>query len=83
MVPNTEGAIVPTRTGPGRWIPGYSLDDAARIRRLLNSRAPVKCPTCGGPMVVAAAPDPDGTVWFVRCAGCESSVVLREAAAVP
>ncbi len=70
-----------TRTGPGRWTPGYTLDDAVRIRRRLAAHEPATCPTCGDPMVAAAGPDTDGTIWLVRCARCESSVVLREPAA--
>ncbi len=69
-----------TRTGPGRWTPSYTLDDAVRIRRRLAAQEPARCPACGEPMVATAGPDTDGTIWLVRCAHCESSMVLREPA---
>lgn len=68
-----------TITRSGRWTPGYSLDDAARIRRRLAQReVPEACPACGGALRATTGRDGAVTVWFVRCAGCQLSVVVRE-----
>ena len=57
---------------------GYSLDDAARIRRALQSRAAGECPQCQFQLHATIGKDGERDIWLVRCPGCGRSLVIRQ-----
>ena len=64
---------------PERRSSGYSLDEAARIRRmLLTPNATVDCPRCTAPMEKTRGADGQEAIWFLRCPQCARSMVIRE-----
>ena len=55
----------------------YTLDDAARIRRkLLNAKGAADCPKCGSTLQFISGANREGSIWFVRCDGCQRNLVL-------
>ncbi|MBI4420694.1 MAG: hypothetical protein HY560_07695 [Gemmatimonadetes bacterium] len=66
------------RSLPPRWSPGFSLDQAARIQRMIVARgAPLACPSCGTelrPLVGGAGAE---QVWLVRCDRCARGMVVQ------
>ena len=65
-------------------VPGYSLNEAARMRAsLLAGRRVTGCPRCGGDLRVIGADDHWDWSHLVSCKSCGASVMLelRELAA--
>lgn len=57
---------------------GYSLDEAARMRRMVVTGDPAApCPRCGGAVERTGGTDGEGMVWFLHCVRCSRSVVIR------
>jgi len=55
----------------------YTLDDAARIRRMLiETPGSADCPKCGCALQLMTGANHEGGIWFVRCESCERSIVL-------
>lgn len=66
------------RTAPTRWSPGFSLDEAARIRRMIATReGRMTCPSCGAELRPTVGFDGEWRVWLVRCDVCSRGVVVR------
>jgi hypothetical protein len=57
---------------------GFSLDDAAKIRRMIVTDVPSECPQCGFPLEATVGNDRDLGIWLVRCHGCGRSLVLQQ-----
>jgi hypothetical protein len=57
---------------------GFSLDDAARIRRMIVTDSPSECPQCNFPLEATVGKDGDRSVWLVRCHGCGRSLVIQQ-----
>jgi len=56
----------------------YSLDDAARMRRmLLSNPGAAPCPRCGAPLTLMMGENHHSNVWFVRCEECHRSIVIE------
>ncbi|OGT94386.1 MAG: hypothetical protein A2083_10665 [Gemmatimonadetes bacterium GWC2_71_9] len=65
-------------SAPPRWSPGYSLDEAARIRKQIVMRAgPMGCPHCGAELKPTVGGDGERRVWLVRCEQCRRGVVVH------
>lgn len=80
IMPDVTGAVaLPTRTGRWRWRPAYSLDEAARIKRMMRQEPDqVECPHCAGSMSRIVGGDGTQTVWLVRCETCGRSLVVLD-----
>ncbi|MEK6609501.1 MAG: hypothetical protein AABZ35_01110 [Gemmatimonadota bacterium] len=66
------------RTVPPRWSPGFSLDEAARIRRMIVTRAGrMACPYCDAELKPTVGLDGQQRVWLVRCDVCNRSIVVH------
>jgi hypothetical protein len=61
-----------------RSTPGYTLGEAARIRRDILARLPeIECPRCAGKIgTVQAGPDEDA-IWIAGCNDCRLSLVVH------
>lgn len=60
-----------------RPTPGYSLDEAARIRRAIaKGDQSINCPDCHHPLDPRVGHDAETTIWVVRCHVCGRGVVL-------
>ncbi len=66
-----------TRPVSTRWNPGFSLDDAARIRRMIVTRDTITCLGCGKELAPKVGLDGERRVWMVRCDGCGRGVVVH------
>lgn len=66
-----------TRQVSTRWNPGFSLDDAARIRRMIVTRDAITCPGCGEELAPKVGLDGERHVWLVRCDHCGRGVVVH------
>jgi hypothetical protein len=62
----------------GRRSAGYSLDDAANIRRMISAGAPAECPQCGFQLEATIGSDGDRNLWLVRCHGCGRGLVILQ-----
>ena len=60
---------------------GFSLDDAANIRRMIAGGAAAECPQCGFPLEATVGSDGDRKLWLVRCHGCGRGLVILQAPA--
>lgn len=69
------------RTWHTRIGPGFSLDEAARIRKQMTqvARGTLTCPHCGSFLQEITGPGVGERVSLVLCDGCGRSLVLREA----
>ncbi len=60
---------------------GYSLDDAANIRKMICSGGVAECPQCGFPLEATVGRDGERNVWLVRCHGCGRGLVILQPSA--
>jgi len=67
---------------PGsRHSPGFSLGEAAQIRRdVLTMSSHPECPRCGGELDVVGAKGADDIIWITTCADCRLSLVVHRRA---
>ncbi len=68
------------RYGSSRhMVPGFSLNEAARIReRLLGARDTLECPRCSGALNVLEGRDPPHeAVCLVACGSCGTSLMIE------
>ena len=67
-----------TRTAPPRFSPGFSLDEAARIRRMIVTHEDrMTCPHCGTELRPTGGRDGTRRVWLVWCDVCDRGVVVH------
>lgn len=60
---------------------GFSLDEAARIRRaVLDTAAPPPCPRCAERLEQTAGTAGADHVWMLHCPGCGAGIVIQESA---
>jgi hypothetical protein len=65
-------------TAPPRRSLGFSLDEAASIRKMIVGQAArMACPTCGAELRHTVGGDGTRRVWLVRCVECGRGVVDR------
>ncbi len=64
---------------PPRRSAGYSLDDAASIRKAIAGGGAAECPQCRFPLEATVGSDGDRNVWLVRCHGCGRGLVILQA----
>lgn len=55
----------------------FSLEDAARIRRAIESSGSAQCPACRIPMARMVGDNGEGDVWLLQCRVCGRGLVLR------
>jgi hypothetical protein len=56
---------------------GYSLEEAARIRRAVEQSGSPQCPSCRVTMARMVGDNGAGDVWLLQCRVCRRSLVLR------
>lgn len=57
---------------------GFSLDDAANIRKMITAGGVAECPQCGFPLEATIGSDGDRKLWLVRCHGCGRGLVILQ-----
>ena len=63
------------RSKQRRWDRAFSLNDAARIHRMIkNPSEEMECPRCGGTMARVVG----GDVWLIACELCALNLVVRD-----
>jgi hypothetical protein len=70
-----------TRSSRHRRAPfrlGYSLDDAAAIRRKIVTAQTrvIRCPECGEHLESVVGGEGVERVWLLRCGGCSRAIVV-------
>jgi len=72
----TESELRSRRSGSG-----FSLDEAARIRRaVLDTAAPPPCPRCEVRLEQTGGTSGAGHVWMLHCPRCGGGIVIQEPA---
>jgi len=70
---------VTTQTAAPRWSTGFTLDEAARIRRMMSEQAAaLTCPHCGARLHPTGGGAGEDRVWIVGCGACGLSVLLND-----
>ena len=61
-----------------RPTPSYSLDEVAKLRRMIASGGEhITCPDCHHPVDPRVGRDRNTTIWVVRCHVCGRGVVMQ------
>lgn len=56
----------------------FSLEEAARIRRAIETTGSAECPACHMAISRIVGENGRGDVWLLQCRGCGRSLVLRD-----
>jgi hypothetical protein len=56
----------------------FSLEEAARIRRAIETGGSAQCPSCRTPISRMVGDNGRGDVWLLQCRVCGRSLVLRD-----
>jgi hypothetical protein len=56
----------------------FSLEEAARIRRAIETTGSAECPACHMALSRIVGENGRGDVWLLQCRGCGRSLVLRD-----
>ena len=73
--PRVSRTTLPPAT---RRTPGYTLGEAASIRRdILAHRKDLECPRCAGRIGTVQAGLDEDAIWFAGCNDCRLSLVVH------